>query len=71
MCAPWTIRQGDSFIASTSKHPSLFPFPSADQCCLRLLEKGQSFDAFPWALRAAGQTIGEVAVDVDLKMLDK
>jgi hypothetical protein len=37
----------------------------------RLLAKGKSFSAFPWGLRAAGQTIGEVAVGVDFKMLDK
>ncbi|KAJ6496413.1 cytochrome P450 [Mycena sanguinolenta] len=39
-------------------------------CFNQLLEKGQSFDAFPWGLRAAGQTIGEVAIEADLKMLD-
>ncbi|KAF8179568.1 cytochrome P450 [Mycena galopus ATCC 62051] len=39
-------------------------------CFDELLAKGQSFDAFPWGLRAAGQTIGEVAIGADLKMLD-
>ncbi|KAJ7037772.1 cytochrome P450 [Mycena alexandri] len=35
-----------------------------------LLEGDQSFNAFPWALRTAAQTIGEVAVGIDFKMLD-
>ncbi|KAJ7464205.1 cytochrome P450 [Mycena galericulata] len=39
-------------------------------CFDQLLAKGESFDAFPWGLRAAGQTIGEVAIEADLKMLD-
>lgn len=37
----------------------------------RLLAKGTSFDGFSWGLRAAGQTIGEVAIGMDLGMLDK
>ncbi|KAJ7438634.1 cytochrome P450 [Mycena galericulata] len=40
------------------------------KCFNELLEKGKSFDAIPWALRAAAQTIGEVAVGMDFKMLD-
>ncbi|KAJ7798825.1 cytochrome P450 [Mycena leptocephala] len=40
-------------------------------CFNELLAKGKSFNAFPWGLRAAGQTIGEVAVGVDFKMLDR
>ncbi|KAJ6449380.1 cytochrome P450 [Mycena sanguinolenta] len=39
-------------------------------CFNQLLEKGQNFDAFPWGLRAAGQTISEVTIEADLKMLD-
>ncbi|KAJ7247592.1 cytochrome P450 [Mycena rebaudengoi] len=39
-------------------------------CFNELLEKGKSFNGFQWALRTAGQTIGEVAVGVDFKMLD-
>ncbi|KAK7028480.1 hypothetical protein R3P38DRAFT_3190073 [Favolaschia claudopus] len=35
-----------------------------------LLIKGDSVNAFFWGFRAAGQTIGEVAVGMDLKMLD-
>ncbi|KAJ7037666.1 hypothetical protein C8F04DRAFT_1329961 [Mycena alexandri] len=34
------------------------------------LESGQSFDGFPWALRTAAQTTGEVAIGIDSKMLD-
>ncbi|KAJ6597519.1 cytochrome P450 [Mycena vulgaris] len=40
------------------------------KCFTELLERGKSFDAFPWALRAAAQTIGEVGVGTDFKMLD-
>ncbi|KAJ6468564.1 cytochrome P450 [Mycena vitilis] len=39
-------------------------------CFNEFLEKGSSFDAFSWGLRAAGQTIGEVGVGADFKMLD-
>ncbi|KAJ7685998.1 cytochrome P450, partial [Mycena rosella] len=39
------------------------------KCFDELLERDKSFDAFPWALRAAAQTIGEVGVGVDFKML--
>ncbi|KAJ6455918.1 cytochrome P450 [Mycena vitilis] len=39
-------------------------------CFEEIREKGTSVDAFAWGLRAAGQTIGEVAVGVDFKMLD-
>ncbi|KAJ7656162.1 cytochrome P450 [Mycena polygramma] len=39
-------------------------------CFNNFLEKGSSFDGFAWGMRAAGQTIGEVAVGVDFKMLD-
>ncbi|KAJ7195100.1 cytochrome P450, partial [Mycena pura] len=39
-------------------------------CFDEILAKGQSVDAFPWGLRVAAQTIGEVAVGVDFKMLD-
>ncbi|KAJ7749420.1 cytochrome P450 [Mycena metata] len=35
-----------------------------------LLERGQTIEGFPWALRTAAQTIGEVAVGIDFKMLD-
>ncbi|KAJ7843337.1 cytochrome P450 [Mycena olivaceomarginata] len=34
------------------------------------LKEGKSFDAFSWGLRAAAQTIGEVGVGIDFKMLD-
>ncbi|KAJ7472797.1 cytochrome P450 [Mycena latifolia] len=40
------------------------------QCFDALLEQGKGFNAFPWALRASAQTIGEVAVGIDFKMLD-
>ncbi|KAJ6605263.1 cytochrome P450 [Mycena vulgaris] len=40
------------------------------QCFDQLREQGKSFNAFPWALRAAAQTIGEVALGIDYKMLD-
>ncbi|KAJ6553059.1 cytochrome P450 [Mycena capillaripes] len=40
------------------------------QCFNELLEKGKSFNAFPYALRTAAQTIGEVAIGIDFKMLD-
>ncbi|KAJ7713604.1 cytochrome P450 [Mycena metata] len=40
------------------------------KCFDELGERGKSFDAFPWALRAAAQTIGEVAVGIDFTMLD-
>ncbi|KAJ7707330.1 cytochrome P450 [Mycena rosella] len=40
------------------------------QCFDALLQEGKSFNAFPWALRAAAQTIGEVAIGTDFKMLD-
>ncbi|KAJ7442447.1 cytochrome P450, partial [Mycena latifolia] len=40
------------------------------QCFDAFLEQGKSFDAFSWALRASAQTIGEVAVGTDFKMLD-
>ncbi|KAJ7472790.1 cytochrome P450 [Mycena latifolia] len=39
-------------------------------CFDALLEQGKGFNAFPWALRASAQTIGEVAVGTDFKMLD-
>ncbi|KAJ7160408.1 cytochrome P450 [Mycena filopes] len=39
-------------------------------CFNEIREKGTSVDGFAWGLRAAGQTIGEVAVGVDFKMLD-
>ncbi|KAJ7166571.1 cytochrome P450 [Mycena crocata] len=39
--------------------------------CFKVLqEEGKSFNAFPWALRAAAETIGEVSLGVDFKMLD-
>ncbi|KAJ7445116.1 cytochrome P450 [Mycena latifolia] len=40
------------------------------KCFNELLERGKSFDAFSWGLRAAGETIGEVGVGLDFKMLD-
>ncbi|KAJ7738227.1 cytochrome P450 [Mycena maculata] len=40
------------------------------KCFHELRERGKSFDAFPWAMRAAAQTIGEVAVGIDFSMLD-
>ncbi|KAJ7472845.1 cytochrome P450 [Mycena latifolia] len=40
------------------------------QCFDAFLEQGKSFDTFSWALRASAQTIGEVAVGTDFKMLD-
>ncbi|KAF7341346.1 FAD-binding FR-type domain-containing protein [Mycena venus] len=40
------------------------------KCFEELLERGKSFDAFSWSLRAAAQTIGEVGVGIDFKMLD-
>ncbi|KAJ7355283.1 cytochrome P450 [Mycena albidolilacea] len=40
------------------------------ECFEELLERGKSFDAFSWGLRAAAQTIGEVGVGIDFKMLD-
>ncbi|KAJ6564108.1 cytochrome P450, partial [Mycena capillaripes] len=39
-------------------------------CFSEILEKGTSVDGFSWGLRAAGQTIGEVAIGIDFKMLD-
>ncbi|KAJ7501233.1 cytochrome P450 [Mycena galericulata] len=39
-------------------------------CFDELLGRGKSFDVFPWGLRAAAQTIGEVAIGIDFKMLD-
>ncbi|KAJ7875532.1 cytochrome P450 [Mycena olivaceomarginata] len=40
------------------------------KCFDELLARQKSFDAFPWGLRAAAQTIGEVGVGIDFKMLD-
>ncbi|KAJ7751908.1 cytochrome P450 [Mycena maculata] len=40
------------------------------KCLDELRVRGKSFEAFPWGLRAAAQTIGEVAVGIDFKMLD-
>ncbi|KAJ7890372.1 cytochrome P450 [Mycena leptocephala] len=40
------------------------------KCFNELLGKGKSFGAFPWGVRAAAQTIGEVSIGIDLKMLD-
>ncbi|KAJ7082583.1 cytochrome P450 [Mycena epipterygia] len=40
------------------------------KCFDEYVSRGKSFDAFPWALRTAAQTIGEVAVGIDFKMLD-
>ncbi|KAK7041988.1 FAD-binding FR-type domain-containing protein [Favolaschia claudopus] len=40
------------------------------KCFDEILNKGDSVNAFFWGLRAAGQTIGEVGVGMDLKMLD-
>ncbi|KAJ6548525.1 cytochrome P450, partial [Mycena capillaripes] len=40
------------------------------ECLEELLERGKSFDAFSWSLRATAQTIGEVCVGIDFKMLD-
>ncbi|KAJ7153209.1 cytochrome P450 [Mycena filopes] len=39
-------------------------------CFNEIREKGLSVDAFAWAQRVAGQTIGEVTVGIDFKMLD-
>ncbi|KAJ7749382.1 cytochrome P450 [Mycena metata] len=39
-------------------------------CFNEIRDKGTDVDAFSWGLRAAGQTIGEVAVGIDFKMLD-
>ncbi|KAJ7663283.1 cytochrome P450 [Mycena polygramma] len=60
-----------------ANHP-LFPLKmtvpnglfTADSANPAIRKKGTSVDAFAWGLRAAGQTIGEVAVGVDFKMLD-
>ncbi|KAF9072420.1 cytochrome P450 [Rhodocollybia butyracea] len=39
-------------------------------CFNQHLERSSSFDAYSWALRAAAQTIGEVGLATDFKMLD-
>ncbi|KAJ6564144.1 cytochrome P450 [Mycena capillaripes] len=39
-------------------------------CFNEILKKGNSVDGFSWGMRAAGQTIGEVAIGIDFKMLD-
>ncbi|KAJ7362924.1 cytochrome P450 [Mycena albidolilacea] len=44
-----------------------------DRTAIRLVncfDEGTSFEGFSWGLRAAGQTIGEVAIGMDLGMLD-
>ncbi|KAF8133597.1 cytochrome P450 monooxygenase [Mycena galopus ATCC 62051] len=40
------------------------------KCFDELLGRGKSFEAFPWGLRAAAQTIGEVGVAIDFNLLD-
>ncbi|KAK6983992.1 FAD-binding FR-type domain-containing protein, partial [Favolaschia claudopus] len=40
------------------------------KCFDEMHAKGKSFDAFSWGLRGAAQTIGEVLIGVDLKMLE-
>ncbi|KAF8179822.1 cytochrome P450 [Mycena galopus ATCC 62051] len=40
------------------------------KCFDELLGRGKSFEVFPWGLRAAAQTIGEVGVAIDFNLLD-
>ncbi|KAJ7091304.1 cytochrome P450 [Mycena crocata] len=40
------------------------------ECFNQIVREGKSVDAFSWGLRASAQTIGEVALAVDFKMLD-